>query len=173
MDTRPIAPAPDLPAGGDPGDAHLDRLTEVALPAVRAIVAVAVRSLEASPVPVTLAQYRVLVTMAEEGPTRAATLAALLGVDASTVTRMCDRLVRDGLVLRRNERSDRRAVRVELSAQGAEVVEGVKARRREEFRALLQAIPADRRAGVVAALREIDAASAAVAHPSPVFGWIA
>ncbi len=156
------------------GDADLDRLVEVALPAVRAIVAVAVRSLDASPVAVTVAQYRVLVTMAQQGPTRAATLATVLGVDASTLTRMCDRLVRDGLVVRRGERTDRRAVRVALSPTGEDVVDRVMARRREEFCALLERIPAERRAGVVAALQEIDAATrSTTVVPSAVLGWIA
>ena len=74
----------------------LDLLVESALPAVRGIVAIAMRSLDASPVPLTLPQYRVLVALAESGPTRAAALAGLLGVEGSTVTRMCDRLLRDG-----------------------------------------------------------------------------
>src|SRR5947209_14932961 len=140
------------------GGSELDRLVETALPAVRGIVAVAIRSLDASPVPLTLPQYRVLVALAESGPTRAAALAGVLGVEGSTVTRMCDRLLRDGLIVRRAERSDRRAVRVALSATGKEAVEAVRARRRLEFAALLQAIPAERRTLVVTALQEIDAA---------------
>jgi DNA-binding MarR family transcriptional regulator len=143
---------------------------------VRGIVAVAVRSLDASPVPLTLPQYRVLVTLAESGPTRAAALAGLLGVDGSTVTRMCDRLLRDGLILRRAERSDRRAVRVALSATGQEAVEAVRARRRIEFSTLLQAIPPERRTLVVTALQEIDAASRTCPSPSSppsTLSWIA
>lgn len=155
-------------------DDELDRLVEVALPAVRAIVAVAVRALDASPVAITLAQYRVLLTIAQQGPTRPAALATVLGVDASTVTRMCDRLVRDGLVARRGERGDRRAVRLSLSALGTQVVDVVSARRRDEFAALLQAIPAGRRAAVVSALQEINDASGATtaASGAPVLGWI-
>jgi DNA-binding MarR family transcriptional regulator len=154
----------------------LDLLVESALPAVRGIVAIAIRSLDASPVPLTLPQYRVLVALAESGPTRAAALADVLGVEGSTVTRMCDRLLRDGLIVRRAERSDRRAVRVALSAVGQEAVEAVRARRRTEFAGLLQAIPNDRRALVVTALQEIDAASRTSASPSPApstLSWIA
>jgi DNA-binding MarR family transcriptional regulator len=114
-----------------------------------------------------------LVTMDQRGPTRAATLATLLDVDASTVTRMCDRLVRDGLIARRAERADRRAVRVALTAAGSDVVGAVARRRRQEFGALLGAIPADRRTGVVAALQELDAASRAITVDPPAFGWIA
>jgi DNA-binding MarR family transcriptional regulator len=163
----------DGPGSSRAGEADLDTLVEVALPAVRAIVSVAIRSLDAAAVPITLAQYRVLVTMAQEGPTRAAPLAARLGVDASTVTRMCDRLVRDGLVARQAERSDRRAVRLALTAKGRDAVDAVAARRREEFAALLSAIPSARRAPVVAALQEIEAASTATAGQSPMLGWMA
>jgi DNA-binding MarR family transcriptional regulator len=168
-----VGVAEEREAAMETGGGDVESLVEVALPAVRAIVAVAVRSLEASPVPVTLAQYRMLVTMDQQGPTRAATLATLLDVDASTVTRMCDRLVRDGLIARRAERADRRAVRVALTAAGSDVVSAVAERRRQEFGALLEAIPAERRTGVVVALQELDAASRAITVDPPAFGWIA
>lgn len=151
----------------------LDQLAEVALPAVRALVAIAVRALDASPTPVTLPQYRVLVTLSNDGPVRSSALAELLGVDASTVTRMCDRLLRDGLIVRRAEPSDRRALRIGLSAKGEQAVAAVTARRREEFAHLLEAIPAPRRAGVIAALQELEAASAGAAGTeSPHLAWI-
>jgi DNA-binding MarR family transcriptional regulator len=146
--------------GGDNAShSDLDQLAEVALPAVRAIVAIAVRALDASPIPITLPQYRVLVTLSKDGPVRSSALAELLGVDASTVTRMCDRLLRDGLIVRRAERSDRRALRIALSAKGEQTVAAVTAGRREEFALLLEAIPVAKRAGVIAALQELEAAS--------------
>lgn len=156
----------------DDTERQLDDLVGVALPAVRVIVGVVMRSLDASPVPITVAQYRMLSTMAQVGPARAATLAEALDVDASTVTRMSDRLVREGLLVRRSERADRRAVRLALSAKGEQAVRAVTARRREEFGALLRAIPPGSRAGVVAALQEIEAASG-MQPPAPGPGWIA
>lgn len=159
------------PDGAEAGD--LDRLAEVALPAVRALVGIAVRALDASPTPVTLPQYRLLVTLAKDGPVRSSALAELLGVDGSTVTRMCDRLLRDGLILRGAEPADRRVQSIALSAKGEQTVAAVSARRREEFEALLEAIPAPRRAGVIAALQELGAASdsRASAGSSPL-AWI-
>ena len=160
--------------GADSED--LDRLVEVAMPAVRAIVAVAVRALEASPVTVTLAQYRMLLVVGQSGPTRAAALAGRLGVDASTVTRMSDRLIRDGLVRREGEPADRRAVRLALTPQGRRVVSAIGARRRKEFAALLQAVPVERRPGLVTALQELGVASRALPDPPstvPSLGWIA
>lgn len=162
---------PPSAKGPDQTDRQLDALVEVALPAVRTIVGVALRSLGASPVPVTMAQYRVLLTLAELGPARAVAVAEMLDVDASTLTRMSDRLLRDGLVVRRPEAADRRAVQLLLSPMGEEVVEAVTARRRREFAALLQAIPATERGPVVAALETIEAASRKLA-PTPALGWI-
>jgi DNA-binding MarR family transcriptional regulator len=168
-----MSPEPTDRGRDDASLRDLDQLAEVALPAVRAIVDIAARALDASPTPITLPQYRVLVTLAKDGPVRSSALAELLGVDASTVTRMCDRLLRDGLIVRRAERSDRRALRIALSAKGEQTVAAVTARRREEFARLLEAIPVDRRAGVIAALQELEAASDVRAGAgSPHLAWI-
>jgi DNA-binding MarR family transcriptional regulator len=60
----------------------------------------------------------------DEGITQAQ-LAGTLGVDASTVTKTLARLERDGLVERRADSSDARALRVYLTAQGRGLVEPV------------------------------------------------
>ena len=54
---------------------------------------------------VTLPQYRALVVLASRGPQRIVDLAGFLDVTASTATRMCDRLVRKGLVRRQRLRA--------------------------------------------------------------------
>jgi DNA-binding MarR family transcriptional regulator len=89
-----------------------DELVDGVLGASRALVAVAARSLAGVAEDVTLPQYRFLVELASRGPQRLADLAGALGVDRSTATRMCDRLVRKRLVTRRRAQEDRRAVRV-------------------------------------------------------------
>src|SRR5947209_15436601 len=71
-----------------------EQLVDAVLGASRALVAVAARSLGDLAEDVTLAQYRVLVELAARGPQRVAELAGVLGVERSTATRMCDRLVR-------------------------------------------------------------------------------
>jgi DNA-binding MarR family transcriptional regulator len=68
---------------------------------------------------VSLSRCVTLETLLREGPLPVRELASRLGLDASTVTRSIDGLVRDGLVRRtRNERGDRRRVFVALSARG-------------------------------------------------------
>ncbi len=65
-----------------------------------------------------LAASRALVVLAARGPRGTAELAAALAVNPSTATRMCDRLVRKGLVRRYRQAGDRRAVRIALTATG-------------------------------------------------------
>lgn len=138
----------------------MDELIDAVLDASRLLAAVAARSLAED---VTLAQYRVLVELAARGPQRIADLAALLRVDRSTASRMCERLVRKRLIARRRITSDRRGVRVALAAGGRELITNVSERRRAEVAALLRRMPARDRAAALDALRGI----AARAHEAP------
>ena len=76
----------------------VDELTDALLTASRVLVAVSARSLAGISDEVTLAQYRTLVVLASRGPQTLQALATELEVVPSTATRMCDRLVRKGLV---------------------------------------------------------------------------
>jgi DNA-binding MarR family transcriptional regulator len=148
-----------------------DELVDAVLGASRALVAVAARSLAGVAEDVTLPQYRFLVVLASRGPQRLADLAAALGVDRSTATRMCDRLVRKHLVTRRRTQEDRRAVRVSLTASGAELVAEVSRRRRAEIAAIVQRMPAAHRGPVVTALRTFADAAGEVPERDWSLGW--
>jgi len=71
----------------------------------------------------------------------------------STAGRMCDRLVRKGLIRRHRARADRRAVQVSITAAGRDVVDQATARRRALIAMILARLPADRQASVADALR--------------------
>src|SRR5215471_8976011 len=116
-------------ASPGPPTAVPDELVDTVLAASRALVAVAARSLAAAGEEVTLPQYRALVVLAAQGPKGTADLAAALAVNPSTATRMCDRLVRKGLVRRQRQAGDRRAVRIALTASGRNLVTEVSKRR--------------------------------------------
>src|SRR5215469_17689019 len=118
-----------------------DELVDTVLAASRALVAVAARSLAATGDEVTLPQYRALVVLAARGPQGTAELAAALAVNPSTATRMCDRLVRKGLIRRHRQPGDRRSVRIALTAPGRDLVAEVSRRRRAELTRLLGALP--------------------------------
>jgi DNA-binding MarR family transcriptional regulator len=146
-------------------------LVDAVLAASRALVAVAARSLVKVAGDVTLVQYRVLVELAARGPQRVADLAAVLGVDPSTVTRMCDRLVRKSLAYRRRGNSDRRSVKISLAPAGRELVQDVTRQRRSELRKILARLPDEDRSPVLAALRSFAAAAGEVPEQEWSLGW--
>jgi DNA-binding MarR family transcriptional regulator len=148
-----------------------EQLIDAVLGASRALVAVAARSLSGEAEDVTLAQYRMLVELAARGPQRVADLATVLEVESSTVTRMCDRLVRKRLVARRRISQDRRAVRVALTADGRRLVAEVSRRRRREIGQILARMPALDRATVRRALRAFADAAGAVPEQDWSLGW--
>lgn len=140
---------------------------DAVLSASRSLIAVATRSLGAAAEETSIAQYRALVVLASRGPQRMVDLAAALDVAPSTAGRMCDRLVRKGLVRRHRARVDRRAVLVSLNAAGRDVVDQATARRRELIAEVLRALPADQQQDIARAL----AAFAAAAGEIPDSHW--
>ncbi len=140
---------------------------DAVLSASRSLIAVATRSLGAAAEETTIAQYRALVVLASRGPQRLVDLAGALDVAPSTAGRMCDRLVRKGLVRRHRARADRRAVLVSVTAAGRQVVDQATARRRELIAGVLRLLPADQQRDVARAL----AAFAAAAGEVPDSQW--
>lgn len=148
-----------------------DRLVDAVLSASRALVAVAARSLAGVAEGVTLPQYRVLVELAARGPQRVLDLAVVLGVDASTASRMCERLVRKGLIYRRRLSTDRRSVRVSLTAAGRLLIEEVTRRRRAEIAGILSRLPKANRRPVLTALTAFADAAGEVPEQDWSLGW--
>jgi DNA-binding MarR family transcriptional regulator len=153
------------------GTADRDALVDAVLGASRALVAVAARSLADLAEDVTLPQYRVLVELAAHGPQRQADLASALGVDPSTATRMCDRLVRKQLVQRRRISADRRVVRISLTHEGRDLVEEVTRRRRVEIAQIVRRMPRADRAPALRALRVFADAAGEVPEQDWSLGW--
>ena len=124
------------------------------LRATQAFVGLALRSLAVAGAPITLPQYRMLAVLDAEGRQNVRDLAAGLGVERSTATRMCTRLVSAGLIDRAEDASDRRAVVISLTTMGREVVAAVTRARRDNVAALLRSLPAARREQLVDLLDE-------------------
>ena len=154
-----------------PPTAVPDELVDTVLAASRALVAVAARSLAAAGEEVTLPQYRALVVLAARGPQGTADLAAALAVNPSTATRMCDRLIRKGLVRRHRQAGDRRTVRITLTAEGRDLVTEVTRLRRAELARLLGALPSDQHQQVIAAFEAFAAAAGELPQPGAALGW--
>ena len=143
----------NLEAQVDPG------AVDAVLTASRSMVAVTTQSLGAVAEETTIAQYRTLVVLASRGPRRIVDLSVSLDVTPSTAGRMCDRLVRKGLVRRHRARGDRRAVLVSVTPAGRQVVDEATGRRRALIAGILARLPVAAQRAVAEAFREFaDAA---------------
>ncbi len=104
----------------------------------------------------TYQQYNVLRMVDTLGPQGQAEVARRLMVTAPVVTRLASTLADAGLVERRTDPNDRRAVMLALTATGRR---RARAMRRDLLKAaheLLEPIPEDRRSAVRAALEELQ-----------------
>lgn len=146
---------------------------EALMVASRAFVGLAARSLADLDADVTLPQFRTLVVLASRGPQRSVDISNELGVAASTGQRMCDRLVRKGLVHRDRSTSDRRVVTVRLSATGRDLVEQVITRRRAELSRIVAATPKLWQPRVTEALTAFALAAGEVPEQEWWLGWAA
>jgi DNA-binding MarR family transcriptional regulator len=139
-----------------------DETVDAVLTASRAMIALAVRSLSGLDEDITLAQYRTLVVLASRGPQKLTDLADVLEVTPPTAGRMCDRLEPRGLIARDREETDRRIVRVSLTAAGRRVVDEATRHRRAYIAEVLSGIPAGQQGEIGAALRAFATAAGEV-----------
>lgn len=153
---------------GVPDEEHV---VDAVLAASRAMVAISVRSLSAVSERVTLTQYRVLVVLASRGQQTVAALAEELGVTAPTASRMCDRLVRDGLITRSEDPDDRRRVSLVLTTVGRRLLDEVTDRRRLEIQQILALLSNSTQRSMVAALHQFAAAAGEIPEQEWSAGW--
>ncbi len=148
-----------------------DSMVDAVLTASRVLVAIAARSLADAGEEVTLTQYRTLVILASRGPQGIAALAEAVSVTPPTASRLCERLVRKGLVRRRTDRRDRRQVRIALTEVGGQLVDRVTENRRKEITDLLASIPPEAQHAVVSALQQLSAVAGEVPEQDWSSGW--
>jgi len=148
-----------------------DAAVEALMAASRAFVGIAASSLAGIEPDVTLPQFRALMVLASRGPQRSVDISTELRVAASTGARMCDRLVGKGLVTRSRSRTDRRTVRLRLSASGRALVEEVVRRRRRELSRIVGTTAPLWSAEVVDALQAFAAAAGDVPEQEWWLGW--
>jgi DNA-binding MarR family transcriptional regulator len=129
----------------------------------RLLVSAAHRSLVAAGQPVTLQQFRALAVLHREGPQTSGGLAEALDLHASTVSRMCARLVHDGWLTRETRPDNRREVELDVTARGRSLVEQVfRARARELEQVLKRLPPASRRTLALLLPQLLEAADRAI-----------
>lgn len=112
-------------------------------------------------VAIPLSQAHALLVLRERdgGPMRHKDLAHALGLDKSSVARLCARLMEQGRVIQQRSEVDGRARDVALTAKGRKLADRLEQSSRSRFDSLLAAIPLGRRAGVVQALATLHEAA--------------
>lgn len=121
---------------------------------------------------VTVPQLRVLVMVDTRGPLNLAGVAAGLGVNPSNASRICDRLIKAGLLNRQEAADDRRNITLTLSAAGRQLVDKVIDHRRTAIiRVLSDMAPEDREALKTALDRFATAAGEPMAADAATMIW--
>lgn len=104
---------------------------------------------------VTASQAYTLLALPRKANLTMNALSEAMGLANSTMTRMIDNLVERGLVYRRPDDEDRRAVRVGLTDQGARLRHTLQAAQEEVFEAALEEIPKEERPVILRALEQV------------------
>lgn len=123
---------------------------DAAIGAARAFVAVTV---EGSDTDLTPAQMRMLALIRAHPDCNLSSLAGWMDIHPSNATRVCDRLVRSALVHRVEDEDDRRNVRLRLTPEGDEVIDGVMQSRRRAMRRVLRRMEPEARAELTRSLQ--------------------
>ncbi len=139
--------------------------------ASRALVGIAARSIAVLDDEITLVQFRALVLVADGRVSGPGDLAVALDVHPSNATRVVDRMVEKGLLVRSEATDDRRNVALSIGSAGRTALRRVMARRRSEIETVLGHLPPGRAADVAAALGEFAAAAGESAEDAWRLGW--
>lgn len=100
--------------------------------------------------------------------TRQKELAALLGLDKSSITRLCRRMEEAGHIAQERADADGRARVLSLTAKGIKLARQVEAASENRFERLLAAIPPAERGGVLGALELLNRAIGELVTPEVV-----
>jgi DNA-binding MarR family transcriptional regulator len=141
-----------------------DADVEAVMRASRVLIAIAARSLVDVEDIVTLSQWRVLVLISTRGPQTPGLVAEDLGVHPSNATRICDRLVKAGLVEKQENAADRRVQQIALTDAGGQLIEGIMARRRTMINAVMDDMEPHARATLASVFGSFAAAAGELAR---------
>ncbi|MDQ6604757.1 MAG: MarR family transcriptional regulator [Chloroflexota bacterium] len=105
---------------------------------------------------VTMPQMKVLMLLRENGALRVGVLARHLNVSTPTITGIVDRLVRQDLVKREDDPSDRRVVLNVLTPKGEQLMERLRHRSDEELTRIIGGLNAQEQADLARALKRLE-----------------
>jgi DNA-binding MarR family transcriptional regulator len=134
-----------------PSDSLASQEVETVVRATQAVGGLIAETLAGLAPSVTMPQWRALV-LAAEGPCTVSDVAEDLGIHASNATRLCDRLVRAGLVRRERADDDRRRVLITPTPAGRRLHRRAMEQRREHIEAALAEMTSEERSELVEGL---------------------
>ena len=134
------------------GGSRFDGEVDVAVRVSRVFAGITAEAIAQAGDGVTLPQLRVLVLASASGGLDMTSVAEALDVHISNASRLCERLVQAGLLLRRGSAADRRHVELTLTAAGAELVAAVTAHRRDVVTRALRVMSPQQRSSVAEAM---------------------
>jgi DNA-binding MarR family transcriptional regulator len=139
----------------------------------RVMVGLTMRSAEVLGGEASLPQFRVLLVLSGLGRVPSSRLAAEMGIAASSITRLADKLEAAGLLTRGTDPRSRSVVTLEVTPAGVQLVGRVIARRQELLAEVLGRMTPNERAEVGRVARRFadlagDAATMATASPLPL-----
>ncbi len=120
--------------------------------ASRALVGMAAASVADVDDIVTVPQLRVLMMISTRGPMNLGAVAAGLDVSAPNASRICDRLLKAGLLHRSEDPADRRSITLTLTDEGRALIDRLGAHRRNSIRRVLRKMSAHDRESLALAL---------------------
>jgi DNA-binding MarR family transcriptional regulator len=148
------------------------READTVLASCRLLVALSAQSMAAVADVADPTQVRVLVITASRGPVSLGELADAAGLTPSTASRLCDRMVGQGLLDRSDDPNNRRALNLTLTQDGRTVVERIIGHRRAAIQAILNRLPRYRRTELATLLAQFNAAGGDPAeHDLWSMGW--
>lgn len=132
---------------------------ESVMRASRALVGITAASIMTVDDVVTVPQVRVMMMIATRGAMNLAAVADALHVNPSNASRLVDRLLKIGLVDRREAPTDRRNIALTLTADGQALIDGVIRHRRNAIRRALRQMDPERRELLAAVLEDFATAA--------------
>jgi DNA-binding MarR family transcriptional regulator len=144
-----------------------DRAADSLLESARALVSMAIRTVDGGPMPVTLVQHRVLLLLEESGGLSVGEVASRLEVNQSNASRHCTRLDELGLVTRSPATHDRRSVDLRLTDAGRRQVQVVRDARVQWAHAILGRMPEEQAGEVVRSLAALAESARALSPSEP------
>lgn len=145
-----------------------DEEADAVLAACRILVTLSARSIAAVEDVADLAQMRALVVMASRGSVSLGELATAANLHLTRASRLCDRMVAEGLIHRADDPADRRQLTLTLTPSGERVVHTVMQHRRDAIKPILARLTKQRSAELISALQEFATAGG---EPSDLELW--